>query len=351
MTMITRAAQGPANGDAAFQASMLQGVARSFALTLGQLPPPLRRAGANVYLVCRIADTIEDEPTLSAAQKETFSARWLDVVEGRAPAAPFALELGATLSPSTTGAERGLVAAADRVVRITRGLRAPQRQAIERCVRIMTRGMAEFQHQASLRGLQDVRHLDRYCYHVAGVVGETLTEFFCDYSAEIDRRRPELLALAVSFGQGLQMINVLKDMWEDQRRGVCWLPQDVFRNAGIDDLQALAPGMADARFAAGLSTLVAITHGHLANALRYILIVPARETGIRRSCLWPLGLAVLTLQRIHATPAFTTGRQVKVSRNGARAVVAGTSALARSNAALSLLFRGLTRGLPPPLEP
>ena len=344
--MTTPDSQGSTNGDAEFQAAMLHGVARSFALTLAQLPGQLRNAGGNLYLLCRIADTIEDEPALSPAQKETFSARWVEVVEGRAAADPFARELGAHLSASTTEAERNLVAAAARVVEVTFSLPTPQRQALGRCVRIMTRGMVEFQHGASPCGLRDVAHLERYCYHVAGVVGETLTELFCGYSAGIDSRREELLALSASFGQGLQMINVLKDMWEDRRRGACWLPRDVFRDAGIDDLRTLSPGEADPRFVAGLTRLVAIANEHLTNALRYILIVPAHETGIRRSCLWPLGLAVLTLRRIHATPGFRNGRQVKVPRRSVWAVAAVTGTLARSNPALEALFHGLTRGLP-----
>ncbi len=71
----------------------------------------------------------------------------------------------------------------------------------------MSQGMAEFQQRATSDGLNDLPQLDRYCYHVAGVVGEMLTDLFCDYSAEINERRDELLPLAVSFGQGLQMTN------------------------------------------------------------------------------------------------------------------------------------------------
>ena len=118
----------------------------------------------------------------------------------------------------------------------------------------MSGGMVEFQRSASADGLQDVAQLDRYCYHVAGVVGETLTALFCDYSDEIDRRRDDLLALSVSFGQGLQMINILKDMWEDRRRGVCWLPRDVFRATGFE-LASLSPGKADPGFVEGCSSL------------------------------------------------------------------------------------------------
>ena len=98
----------------------------------------------------------------------------------------------------------------------------------------MSRGMAEFQREGNPDGLHDLPHLDRYCYHVAGVVGEMLTELFCDYSPEINERREDLLALSVSFGQGLQMTNILKDVWDDRRRGACWLPRDVFLRAGFE---------------------------------------------------------------------------------------------------------------------
>ena len=36
------------------------------------------------------------------------------------------------------------------------------------------------------------------------------------------------MRLAVSFGQGLQMTNILKDIWDDRERGACWLPRDAF---------------------------------------------------------------------------------------------------------------------------
>ena len=171
------------------------------------------------------------------------------------------------------------------------------------------------------------------------------TELFCDYSAEMNDRRDELLPLAVSFGQGLQMTNILKDIWEDRRRGACWLPRDIFLRAGFD-LSSLCPGQNDPAFARGLVEVVAITRQHLEDALRFIEIVPTRETGIRRHCLWALGLAALTLRRIHAKPTFRRGRDVKVSHRSVWAITTTTSILARSNVALRLLFGALLRGLP-----
>ena len=331
--------------DLSFQREILGGVARTFALTMRPLPGNLYDVAGNLYLLCRIADTIEDESSLSPEAKEAYAGRFAELVAGGDDAADFSRDLGMRLSSAATESERDLVANTERILRVTARFSAPQRRAIERCVRIMTRGMAEFQRDASADGLRDLAHLNRYCYHVAGVVGETLTAFFCEYSAEMAERRSDLLALSVSFGQGLQMINVLKDVWEDRRRGACWFPRDIFRERGVE-LRSLSAGAADPGFVGGLTQLIAITARHLERALRYILIIPRRETGIRRSCLWPLGLALLTLQRIRRTPGFRSGREVTVSRRTVWAVVAVTSVCARSNLALKLLFGLFARGLP-----
>ena len=209
----------------------------------------------------------------------------------------------------------------------------------------MASGMSEFQQLDTAAGLRDLRQLNRYCYVVAGVVGEMLTELFCDYSLEIRKRQDALLPLAISFGQGLQMTNILKDVWEDLDRGACWLPRDIFGRAGFD-LRRLPAGRGDPAFGRGVVDLVAIARGHLENALRFVQLIPVRETGIRRHCVWALGMAVLTLRRIHATPTFGSGREVKISRRTVRAVTALGSSVSTNNRALDVLFNLLVRGLP-----
>jgi farnesyl-diphosphate farnesyltransferase len=345
---MTRTPSSPAaSGELLFQAAMLRRVSRTFALTIPQLPDRLCDVVSNAYLLCRIADTIEDEPELSLRQKQAFSERLVEVVAGRDAPGPFAQDLASSLSSSTSAAERDLACGAARVLRITYGLRARQRRALERCLEIMTRGMVEFQRLATPGGLLDLAQMDRYCYCVAGVVAETLVELFCDYSSVIDERRDELLARSVSYGQGLQMTNILKDIWDDSRRGTCWLPRSVFEASGFD-LQALSGGQAHPGFARGLAKLVAITRGHLVEGLRFILLIPARETGIRRHLLWTLGLSTLTLRRLHSTPSFRQGQEVTLSRSSIGTVMLLTSSLTRSDAALKLLFAAATRVLPRP---
>src|ERR1700740_3660463 len=81
------------NSAADFQDRILPHVSRTFALTIPQLPVPLRIAVTNAYLLCRIADTIEDEPALSPADSRVFLQRFSAVGRGTEPAGPLAHDL------------------------------------------------------------------------------------------------------------------------------------------------------------------------------------------------------------------------------------------------------------------
>jgi farnesyl-diphosphate farnesyltransferase len=331
--------------DEAFQKNSLIGVSRTFALTIPQLPPGLCQVVGNGYLLCRIADTIEDEPHLTPQQKRQFSQEFIQVVAGEACPKALSETLSPLLSDSTLDAEKDLIRNTPRVIRLTHSFTLPQRTALHRCVRIMAQGMAEFQQNSSLNGLKDLEEMDRYCYYVAGVVGELLTDLFCDYSPEIQKHEARLQKLAISFGQALQMTNILKDIWEDYKRGACWLPREVFAEVGFD-LNNLSPGHYEPAFGQGLIELIRIAQIHLQNALQYILLIPKTETGIRRFCLWALGMAILTLRRILKKLDFAQGGEVKISRRSVKATIGISNLLTRSDTSLQLLFYFLTRALP-----
>jgi farnesyl-diphosphate farnesyltransferase len=299
----------------------------------------------NAYLLCRIADTIEDSPALSMAEKRRFCDEFVRVVEGAADSVEFAAALSRLLTRGILDAERDLVANTPRVIRLTRSFRPEERAALTRCVRIMAGGMEEFQEGNFQHGLTDLAHLDAYCYHVAGVVGELLCELFCAYSERIARRRDDLMRLAVSFGQGLQMTNILKDIWDDKGRGVCWLPRSVFAAHGFD-LRDLGKRELDAGYRDGLMELVGIARSHLENALKYTLLIPKDEPGIRRFCLWAIGMALLTLRRIRRNPYFTSGDEVKISRRSVRLVLLASNAACNNDTALRALFAVGAAGLP-----
>ncbi len=78
--------------------------------------------------------------------------------------------------------------------------------------------------------------LEQYTYRVAGSVGEFWTEVgFAnggrDFSLEESVKMKELGRL---YGQGLQLVNVLRDVGEDLRNGRCYLPENDLIEAGWD---------------------------------------------------------------------------------------------------------------------
>jgi farnesyl-diphosphate farnesyltransferase len=331
--------------DESYQDRILPEVSRTFALTIPQLPSALRGPVTSAYLLCRIADTIEDEPALSPAETLAYLQRFKVVVSANADPTQLVNDLGRRLSNQTLASERDLVSNMDRVLRMMSRLDPSGRAAIARCVRLMCDGMPQFQLSASLQGLPASSDLDDYCYYVAGVVGEMLVELFCAYSPKIAQQREALYELATSFAQGLQMTNILKDQWEDRSRGACWLPQEVFARRGIDVAQ-LSPEHYDERFGQGLRELIGVAHAHLRNALAFTLLIPTEETGIRRFCLWAIGLAVLTLRKIDANLRFTQGAQVKVTRRTVTVTRVLTSLALGNNWMLRWLFERAARGLP-----
>ena len=337
--------QSELRADELYQDKILPLVSRTFALTIPQLPDPLSGVVTNAYLLCRIADAIEDEASLATAAKTELHNRFMAVIDGEESADRFGREAHALLTESTIAPERDLVANTARVIHITDTFPAPQRKALRQCINTMCRGMPEFQHETKHHGLATLADMERYCYTVAGVVGEMLTDLFCDYSEAIAPHHNEMWARAGSFGQGLQMVNILKDVWEDLERGFCWLPRDVLDSVGYD-LRELSPTHNRDAFAKALRSLIGIAHGHLRTALEYTLYVPPSEAGIRRFLLWSIGLAVLSLRKLHLNTNYVQSDQVKVSRRTVAGVVLSTRATVKSDIALRLLFNFAARGLP-----
>ncbi len=333
--------------DDEFQMSLLEEVSRTFALTIPQLPDALCKSIANAYLLCRIVDTIEDEISLSAEQKKYFCHGFINVVKTGKNAEQLANELSPLLSANTLPAEHVLIYAIPRVIGITRQFDREQVDALAQCVHIMAEGMPIFQAKNLHSGLPTLADMDRYCYYVAGCVGEMLTRLFCHYSPEIAEHKEAMMQLSVSFGQGLQMTNILKDIWDDAARGVCWLPQDIFNETGFN-LNNLSAKTNDTRFKTGLEHVISIAHSHLNNALKYTQLIPSHEVGIRNFCLWALGMAVLTLKKIKQNLDFTRSDQVKIPRSSVKSTILASKLLGRSNAMLGLLFNLIGHGLQQP---
>lgn len=130
----------PAKSQLAYHDEILKKVSRTFALTIPQLPKPLRRVVINAYLLCRIADTIEDESALSVQQKEHFYELFLQVVSGTGDADAFASQLAPLLTHDALEAEKDLIRNSATIIAVMRTFSPRQQAVLIHCLTVMCAG-------------------------------------------------------------------------------------------------------------------------------------------------------------------------------------------------------------------
>jgi farnesyl-diphosphate farnesyltransferase len=333
-----------AAGDVAFCVRMLPEVSRTFALSIEALPEELREAVRVAYLLCRIVDTVEDGCGIAASHRQVlFDAFDEAMAHDGLPPETFEELSREAMGEEVEPAERELCLDAGAVFRRFRSLPRAQREAIRPHVQEMSFGMREYVMRAGDRGLQlsSMEDLEHYCYYVAGTVGNLLTGLFLLHVPGVAAEtRSELEARAVSFGLGLQMVNIVKDVAADHERGGhCYLPLAPSELAPAD---LLSPARRDA----ALSVVRAVcgrAREHLERAREYTLLWPVPGgVEVRHFCAVPLALALATLDEVERSSAtLRPGATPKVSRETVARVLVEARQAVGSDEALRRLFAGV----------
>jgi len=302
--------------DELYQRAILESVSRTFALTIPLLPANLEKVVGNTYLLCRIVDTIEDAVCIDPKTKQVLSTLFVKTVLDSSYSEEFVKESLIALLHHPNHDEKDLIKNIPRILRVLQSCDEKQRHAVAQCVQIMSEGMSYFHVRQNQVGLEDLKEFEKYCYVVAGVVGEMLTTVFALHSAAFAKAISGRESLAIAFGQALQMTNILKDSPEDRLRGVSWKPK------GIDQTE-----------------LLVIAHQKLEDSLRYIYCIPKSEPGIRQFCFLAFGLAVLTLKQIARRHQFQESAEVKLTRAQVSRFYIFTKIAVHSNFLVGLFFR------------
>lgn len=329
---------------------MLPRVSRTFAACIRLLPPDVGHAVLLAYLLCRIADTIEDTPDLPVDDKQRLLSHFhRSLNDGGPDAEPLRLTfVGLRPNDSWHCDDEQLAAQADVVLREYGRLGPAQRNAIRPWVQEMCVGMAEFATMHSrarpdcLEALTSVDDLDRYCYFVAGTVGHLLTELFRLHHPRLTKRHyARLKELSTSFGIGLQLTNIIKDVVDDRQRGWSFVPRQLCHLAGISPEELLAPNRHhQARRVMDL--LISKAKGHLMDALDYCTTLPRSAYRIRLFCLTPLFFAARTLYRAERDPRLLDpGHKVKITRGEVHRIICFTYLLAPNNHLVRAYYRQL----------
>jgi len=227
---------------------------RTFALNIPLLDEPTRCEVTVAYLLFRVADTLEDATEWPVERKLAELDRFAGLLRqrGSADAAELAAEWIAA-PPCRHAGYLELLGQLPFVMQVAGTLAPRSQELIRRHTVRTTEGMGSFlarQGGAELQ-LRDVAELRDYCYAVAGIVGEMLTELFLLDRAQLAPVADELRSLASRFGEALQLVNILKDAAGDSDEGRHFLP------AGEDTARVFSLAREDLHHAARYVTCLA----------------------------------------------------------------------------------------------
>jgi len=332
------------SGDAArlahaqrFGREVLPAVSRTFALSIRVLPGMLGQAVLAAYLLCRIADTLEDEPRMPAEAKAALLDELQACFDDAAAADAFP---GLVSTLAGEPAHVRLTQHADLIFVLYRTLPPGTRDAVRRWVGEMITGMRKFVllYPHGIR-IQSVEEYREYCYYVAGTVGYLLTDLWHEHAPSIGEGRYRVLRERCrAFAEALQTVNILKDVATDaEQENSIYIPEELLRAHGSSHAGILSGAHIGATQQA-LETLVQLAWTDLEGARSYLLLIPRRAVSIRLFCLLPLLFAYATLRDLTRTPQALARREVvKISRREVKSLTLMGFVVILSNRGLAWL--------------
>jgi farnesyl-diphosphate farnesyltransferase len=189
--------------------------------------------------------------------------------------------------------------------------------------------------ERELTALATPEDLDRYTYLVAGCVGEFWTRMCAAHlplppSWKNDAMEP----VAVRFGKGLQLVNVLRDLPRDLRIGRCYLPSAELAATGLRPEDLLEKN-AESKLRPIYDRYLGLASAHLDAGWQYTLQIPPSQWRLRLACALPLLIGWKTIKRLRESPAILDpSAAIKVPRREVKLLVARTFLISRSNRAL-----------------
>lgn len=312
---------------------LLKRVSRLFYTTLAVVPTEVRDQVSLSYLFARAADTIADTDLIDRPQRLKFLHQFKAQFAGEQIIWEDIRAIQTVLIPcQTDSAERALLERLEECFRMYQTFSPADRGRVRRLMTTLTNGMemdlTVFPGDSArqLTALKTAEQLDEYTYYVAGCVGEFWTDLMCGHRRSLSSWDvAEMSRIGVRFGKGLQLTNILKDLNRDLRRGRCYVPDVLLKDARLAPADLLNTESLPA-FRPVLRRLAAQAVEHLDQGWLYTLAIPRREVRLRLACMWPILSAGETLRLIVRSPdLLNPSAHVKISRGTVYRMVALTA--------------------------
>lgn len=295
----------------------VHGVSRTFSITIDRLEEPMAGHICVGYLLCRIADTIEDAGHIPAeTQTELLDSydRLLDPTDDLA-VEQFMDDVEPWIPEETTD-DWEVVAQTPRVLETFEALKDEPREIMREPVRELVGGMAMFTSRYADEGglrLQTVEELEEYCWYAAGTVGTLITGLVARGASK--ERAAEMRDNARSFALLLQLVNIAKDVETDYREeNNVYLPAE-----WLEEEDVPVEDVTHEDNQSGVTNVIKRVTGraetYLDDAHRYLEVIPEHRGNKLAAWAIPYLLAVGTMRELRERPEdVVRNGDVKVSR-------------------------------------
>ena len=328
---------GPGEADLAWCHEAVQGVSRTFALTVDVLEEPMASQICVGYLLCRVADTVEDaghippeaqSDVLRTYRRAIDPDEDADIVEFRAAVDEWL--------PAERDDDWTVVAEAPTIAATFEELDPEAQAAIVPPVLEMVDGMAMFVDRHATEGglrIGDRDELEQYCYYAAGTVGNLITNLLTRGDLD-EERATRLRETAEEFGLLLQLVNVSKDVYDDYtEENNVYLPAEWLEAEGVEQERVVHPENRESS-ARVVGRTADYARSFLDDAQAYLETMPLSNGNTMEAWTVPYLLAVGTLRELGSRPEDAlTETGVKVSRQEVFAVMSAASDVGRESLA------------------
>jgi len=328
---------GPGEADLAWCHEAVQGVSRTFALTVDVLEEPMASQICVGYLLCRVADTVEDAGHIPPDAQSNVLRTYRRAIDpdDETDIGEFREGVDEWL-PAERDDDWAVVAEAPTVAATFAELDPEAQAAIIPPVLEMVDGMAMFVDRHATEGglrIDDRDELEQYCYYAAGTVGNLITNLLTRGDVAEERAR-RLRETAEEFGLLLQLVNVSKDVYDDYtEENNVYLPAEWLEAEGVDQERVVHPENRESS-ARVVGRTADYARSFLDDAQAYLETMPLSNGNTMEAWTVPYLLAVGTLRELGSRPEDAlTETGVKVSRQEVFAVMSAASDVGRESLA------------------
>ena len=303
---------------------LLKATSRSFYLTLRVLPAAVRPQIGLAYLLARTTDTIADTEIVPPAQRLDALQKLRERILGQ-NSAP--LNFGEFARQQGLPAERVLLEKTGDSLALLETLPpADLKRVRDVLATIMSGQELDLRRFAGASAenivmLETAAELDDYTWRVAGCVGEFWTKMCrAHLFPKLRLDDAQLLADGIRFGKGLQLVNILRDLPADLKKGRCYLPADKLEPAGLLP-EVLLSTVNEAKFRPLFHEYLDRAGSHLAAGWAYTNTLPFGQFRVRLACAWPILIGMKTIERLRAGNVLDLQQGVKISRAEVRGIL------------------------------